>query len=87
MMLQAWFGSMPLSAAEKTRRYRARLQEDEERLAAVREKDRRRWHERKEVGKIRLIAHKTAREQRGQRRKWRTQQRKCRQNKINVQRN
>ena len=51
MMLQAWFGSMPLSAAEKTRRYRARLQEDEERLAAVREKDRRRWHERKEVGK------------------------------------
>ena len=78
---------MPLSAAEKMRRYRDRLQQDEERLAAVREKDRKRWHERKEDGKIRLIAHKTAREQRGQRRKWRTQQRKCRQNKINLQRN
>jgi len=37
--------------------------------------------------KSRLTADKTTREQRGQRRKWRTQQRKCRQNKINIHRN
>jgi hypothetical protein len=44
---------MPLSAAEKQRRYRQRLKEKDEEAAKV--KERRRWHSRKAAGKVKAI--------------------------------
>jgi len=69
---------MPLSAAEKQRRYRQRLKDKDS--DAAREKERRRWHQRKAAGKITAIGDLTERQQRAKRRYWRQQ------NKLRAQR-
>ena len=59
---------MPLSAAEKQRRYREKLKNlDRE---GMKEKEHRRWHQRKAAGKIKVVSDMTPREQRLQRRMW-----------------
>jgi len=69
---------MPLSAAEKQRRYRERLRLDPALYSTYLEKERIRWQERKESGKLKQIDELTEREQRRKRRTWKEQQRKCR---------
>jgi hypothetical protein len=59
---------MPLSAAEKQRRYRQRLK-DKDKDAAM-EKERRRWHQRQAAGKITPISDLTERQKRAKRRYW-----------------
>ena len=59
---------MPLTAAEKQRRYRQRLKEKDS--EAVKEKERQRWHRRKTAGKVKGINDLTPREQRSKRRQW-----------------
>ena len=65
------FSDMVLTHAEKQKRYRQRLNADPERKKIAAEKERERWHRRKELGKVKLIGQMTEREQRYQRRKWR----------------
>ena len=69
---------MPLSAAEKQRRYRQRLKVKD--CDAAKEKERQRWHQRKAAGKITAISDLSERQQRAKRRYWRQQ------NKLRVQR-
>ena len=73
---------MPLSAAEKQRRYRERLNNDPVRREAYLNKERQRWEARKRAGTIKTISQCTPREQRQRRRSWRTHQAKCRQRKM-----
>ena len=75
--------TMPLSAAEKMRRYRAKIKESD-RYEEVLQKDRNRWQERKRNGKIKPISEKSARQQRQQRRTWKQAQVKCRQRKAST---
>ena len=64
---------MPLSAAEKQRRYRERIRNDPQRRAEELRKDRERWHKRKV-----LIANISDKEKRAQRKLWRTNKQKLR---------
>ena len=73
---------MPLSAAEKQRRYRERLKENAELYEDYLQKERNRWQERKQSGKLKQISDMTKREQRQKRRRWKEQQRKCREKKL-----
>lgn len=75
--------TMSLSAAEKMRRYRAKIKESD-RYEEVLQKDRNRWQERKRNGKIKPISEKSARQQRQQRRTWKQAQVKCRQRKAST---
>ena len=59
---------MPLTAAEKQRRYRQRLKEKD--LEGVKEKERNRWRRRKAEGKIKSIGDMSARQQRSKRKEW-----------------
>lgn len=59
---------MPLSAAEKQRRYRQRLNDKDSESA--KEKERKRWHSRREQGKVKTFRDMTPREQRAERKKW-----------------
>lgn len=70
--------SMPLSAAEKQRRYRARRDQDPERRAKYLEWERKKWKRDREQGKKKSIHECSQREQRLQRRKWRQAQAKSR---------
>ena len=64
---------MPLTAAEKQRRYRERQRSNPLRYDKYLRKEQKRWKERKASGKIKLILDMTPRDQRQQRRKWKSQ--------------
>lgn len=71
--------SMPLSAAEKQRRYRARRDADPERRAKYLEWEKQKWRkDRENQGKKKTIEECSNREKRFQRRKWKAAQAKCR---------
>lgn len=69
---------MKLSAAERQHQYRAQRDADPVRKAENLEKDRNRWHKRKNAGQIRTVADLDEREQRYKRRFWREAQQRCR---------
>ena len=69
---------MPLTQAEKQRRYRERLKNDPERREAYLKKERERWEDRKARGMVKTISEMSTLEQRHQRLSWRTFQAKCR---------
>lgn len=69
---------MPLSAAEKQRRYRARRDQDPERRAKYLSWEKEKWRKDKEQGKKKSIKECSEREKRCQRRKWRIAQAKSR---------
>ena len=58
---------MPLSVAEKQRRYRERIKQDPERYNEYLSKEKKRWEDRKKTGKIKLISDMTKREKRHKR--------------------
>ena len=62
---------MPLSAAEKMRRYRERLRSDPDKRAEMMTKERDRWHNRRNNNGVTLIGGMTDRGKRLQRKKWR----------------
>ena len=70
---------MPLSGAERARRYRQRLKENEHDYTRYLQKERERYNKRKENGDIKLIASMSEREKRSTRRSWRTRKQKSRQ--------
>lgn len=61
---------MPTSAAERTRKYRAKIKADPEKYLAAKAKDRACWKIRREMGKVKTIAELTPREKRARRRYW-----------------
>ena len=61
---------MPLSAAEKMKRYRERIKSDPQRYEQVKSKERARWHHRCATGEIKTIKGMNAREKRARRRGW-----------------
>ena len=63
---------MPLTAAEKQRRYRERLKSDPEKYAAHLREERNRWKKRKDMGLTRTISNVSNREARQMRKHWRT---------------
>ncbi len=67
---------MPLSAAERQRRRRQRIRDDPARELAEREKDRKRWHQRKAAGSVKLVGDLSERDVRIRRRYWREDKRK-----------
>ena len=67
---------MPLSAAERQRRRRQRIRDDPARELAEREKDRKRWHQRKAAGSVKLVGELSERDVRIRRRYWREDKRK-----------
>ena len=67
---------MPLSPAEKQRRRKQRIRDDPARELAEREKDRKRWHQRKAVGSVKLVVDLSERDVRIRRRYWREDKRK-----------
>lgn len=69
---------MPLSAAEKQRRYRARRDADPVKRAEYLEKERQAWHNKKAKGKIKMIGDLSSRSQRKLRRQWREAQKRHR---------
>lgn len=62
---------MPLSNAERIQRYREKLKTDPERYNKYKEIERKRYHDSKVYGTVKLINVKTKRSQRRERRKWR----------------
>lgn len=70
---------MPLSAAEKQRRYRERRDQDPEKRANFLQKQKERYQTDKAVGKRKLVSDMTAREKRQQRKYWKVKQRDFRQ--------
>ena len=74
---------MPLSVAEKQRRYRERIKQDPERYNEYLSKEKKRWEDRKKTGKIKLISDMTKREKRHET-SWKNQQAKCRQRKKSI---
>lgn len=69
---------MPLSAAEKQRRYRADQDADPQRRAKYLETERKKWKRDRELGKIKTINMVSEGEQRSKRWNWRIAQTKCR---------
>lgn len=69
---------MPLSAAEKQRRYRARCDADPDKREAYIIKERLSWQQRRSSGKIKSISELSERTQRKVRKQWRDAQRKHR---------
>ena len=55
---------MPLSNAERKRRFRDRLKNDHDRREQFQEKDRQRWHDRKIIGKVKGVKDMTDKEHR-----------------------
>lgn len=70
---------MPLSNAERLRRYREKLKADPERYNEHKKKEKKRYHDNKVYGTVKLINEKTERSQRHQRRKWKRYKRTQRQ--------
>ncbi len=69
---------MPLSAAEKKRRYRQRRDADPERREAYLGKERAKWRKDRDTGKKRSVSELNDRERRAKRRNWRAAQVKSR---------
>ena len=69
---------MPLSAAEKQRRYRARRDKDPERRAKYLEWEKKKWRKDIEQGRKKSIHECSEKAQRLQRRKWKQAQAKSR---------
>ena len=76
---------MPLSAAEKQRRYRQRRDADQARRAKYLEKEKERYRQLKETGKRKTKNEMTARELRLNRKIWRLHKRDIRKRKKEVQ--
>lgn len=72
---------MPLSAAEKQRRYRERRDNDPLRRAEYLEKERRKYRADLASGKKKLLAQLTDREKRHQRKEWKKKKQTQRQRK------
>lgn len=66
---------MPLTAAEKQRRYRLKRDEDQTRREEYLRKGRERWKQYREDGTIKYASQMTEREQRQNRNSWRKQKR------------
>lgn len=62
---------MPLSAAEKQRRYRERRNADPQRREEYLKKEREAWQRKKESGKVKSIKEQSPRVQRRIRKEWR----------------
>ena len=73
-----FFQKMPLSAKEKQRRFRERINQDPIKREAYLKKERERWKQRKQSGKVKGVKDMTEREQRSARKAWRTKQAKYR---------
>ena len=69
---------MPLSAAEKQRRYRQRRDADPERREAYLEKEKEKWRKDRDTGKKLSVSELNDRERRAKRLNWRAAQVKCR---------
>ncbi len=69
---------MPLSAAEKQRRYRQRRDADPERREAYLGKERAKWRKDRDTEKKRSVSELNYRERRAKRRNWRAAQVKSR---------
>jgi len=69
---------MPLSGAERARRYRQKKKQNDEEYANYLTKERARYHKRKERGDVKLVSEMTDREKRGTRRTWRLQKQRQR---------
>ena len=65
---------MPLSSAEKMRRYRQRIREDAARHEIYKQRERNRWTERKNLDKTPTIESKTERGKRFTMSRWRKAQ-------------
>ena len=75
---------MVLTVKERQRRYRAKLKKDPQRLEEFRAKERKRYHDNKTMGIVKLIDEKSARSQRLQRRRWKTAKQKQRQRRKDI---
>ncbi|KAL3842680.1 hypothetical protein ACJMK2_020668 [Sinanodonta woodiana] len=73
---------MPLSAAEKQRRYRQRRDANPKRREAYLGKERAKWKKDRDTGKKRSVSELNDRERRDKRRKWRAAQVKSRTDKA-----
>lgn len=62
---------MPVSAAERMRKYRERIRNDPQKREEVLSRDRAIWRERRVKGKVKVIDDMTDREKRRQRKYWR----------------
>jgi len=71
---------MPLTAAEKQRRYRQKLKDKDE--VGEKEKERKRWAARQRAGKVKNIADLTPRQQRAKRKQWEINNERRRQEKL-----
>ena len=69
---------MTLTAAQKQRNYRQRLKENPEKYASYLEKEKKRWKERVQAGKVKKVADYSAREHRHVKKLWRERQKRCR---------
>ena len=76
---------MPLSNAERKRRFRDRLRNDPDRREQFQEKDRQRWHDRKILGKVKGVKDITDSEHRRKIKMWKESQHRCRVKKSAVQ--
>jgi len=70
---------MPLTVKERQRRFRKKLKTDPERFKKFKKKERKRYHDNKAVGIVKLINEKPERAQRNQRRRWRKNKQRQRQ--------
>ena len=75
---------MPMSKPEKQRQYRLRIMSDPERCAAYKAKEKLRWKQTVDQGKVKAIADLTERAGRQKRKHWRDAQRESRNRKRNV---
>lgn len=62
---------MPLTSKERQQIFIENLKRDPERYEAYKAKERKRYHNNKAIGIVKLINNKSGREQRSQRRQWR----------------
>lgn len=66
---------MPLTSAERSKLWRERKKNNPEEYRAYLQKERERYHKRKEKGELKSIQELSAREQRKQQKSWRVNQR------------
>ena len=69
---------MPLTSKERQQIFLENLKRDPERYEAYKAKERKRYHNNKAIGIVKLINNKSGREQRSQRRQWRKAKNKTR---------
>jgi hypothetical protein len=69
---------MPLTSKERQRRFIENLRRHTERYEAYKAKERKRYHDNKAIGIVKLINNQSGREQRSQRRQWRKDKKQTR---------